>query len=359
MADEQDDDQKTFEASARRLEQAREEGQVPISQEVRIWFMLLAGLAVVLMLGPTLARHMREALVVYLSSADQLSLGNGTLRHALFDTMRELGPGLALLGLIFIGAAIAGTMLQTGPFASTHLLEFKFDRINPASGWKRIFSVQSLVEFMKGVLKIGLVGFVVMGVVKPLFSRAELLNGMEPALQLQVIYDYASKLMITVMAVFSVIVGADFVWQRFQFAKRMRMTREDLKQEYKQQEGDPMVRARLAALRRDRSRRRMMSMVKDATVVITNPTHFAVALQYEPGMNAPKVLALGQDNIALKIREVATENEVPLVENPPLARALYAACDLDDEIPVEQFEAVAKVIGFVMSQKGGIRMDGR
>jgi len=162
------------------------------------------------------------------------------------------------------------------------------------------------------------------------------------------------KILLSVIVTFGFIAAADFAYQRFKFHRGLRMTKQEVKEENKQMEGDPMIKARLRALRIERSRRRMMARVPEASVVITNPTHFAIALKYEAGkMSAPVVIAKGQDVIALKIREIAQENDVPLVENPPLARALFKACDLDEAIPTEHYQAVAEIIGYVYRLKKG------
>ncbi len=352
MAEEQDQDQKTETASERRLEKAREEGQLPLSQEVRTWFILTAGLVVVMMAAPYLGAKMRDSLVVYLSGADQLSAMDGSAKRALLDTMGQMGPILALIIMIFVGASIAGTMLQTGPFASTALLALKWDRINPMAGWKKLFSMQALTEFAKGALKITMVGIVVYLIVKPLFRGVELLNGLEPSLQVKIMYDYTVKIMVTVIAVFTVIVAADLLYQRFSFYKRMRMTKQEVKEENKETQGDPIIRMRIARLRMEKAKRRMMSTVPDASVVITNPTHFAVALKYDRDkMAAPVVVAKGQDTIALKIKEIALANEVAVMENPPLARALYATCDIDEPIPVEHYKAVSEIISYLYKLK--------
>ena len=349
---ETDQDQKTEAPTGKRLNDAREQGQVPISQEIRTLVMLIGGMLIVLVAGPLLAREMKGALAIYFGSADQLSMGDGSAKKAIMATFWQLMPGLALTGAVLLVCAVAGTMLQTGLFMSTQLLELKWDRINPLTGWGKLFSLSSVVEFLKGMFKISIVGGIVFLVVKPIFKGLELLNGMEPALQIQVIRDSVLKVIYTVIAAFGFIAAADFIYQRFKFYRNLRMTKQEVKEEHKQLEGDPMIRARLRALRMERSRRRMMARVPEANVVITNPTHFAVALMYESGkMNAPIVVAKGQDMIAMKIREIAQENEVPLVENPPLARALFKACDLEEAIPVEHYQAVAEIIGYVYKLK--------
>ncbi|MGE3769706.1 MAG: flagellar biosynthesis protein FlhB [Bdellovibrionales bacterium] len=353
MAEEQQDkEQKTEEPSTRRLEEARKEGQVPISSEVRTWFMLCGGFLAIALAGPMLGQHMLDALKVYFALPDQLLAADGGLRAALTDTFMRLAPGVALATAILVVAALAGTMVQTGFFAATALLQPKLERISPFAGWKRIFSKQSFAELIKGIIKITLVGVVMYKILTPMLEQSSLLTGMAPELQLKVIYITSLKMLGAAIIMVTFFALLDYAYQRYKFMQQVRMTRHEVKEELKQTEGDPIARARLRQIRLERARRRMMAKVPDADVVITNPTHFAVALEYKVGkMHAPRVLAKGQDMIALKIREVAAENDVPLVENPPLARALHKSCDIDEEIPVEHYQAVAEVISYVYRLK--------
>ena len=353
MAEEQQDqEQKTEDPSSRRLEEAREEGQVAVSSEVRTWFMLVGRFLAVATAGPPLGRAMMESLTVYFALADQLSVGDGGLRAVITETFYHMAPPLGLMILILVIAAIAGTMVQTGLFAASKLLEPKLERISPFAGWKRILSKQSVVEMLKGVIKMTLVGIVMYKIIHPLVIKSDLLTGMEPMLQVTVMFSETLKMLGAAIVMVTLFAVADYVYQRHKFMQQVKMTKQEVKDEHKQQEGDPILRARLRQIRLERARRRMMARVPEADVVITNPTHFAVALEYKTGkMNAPRVIAKGQDMIALKIREVAAEHDVPLVENPPLARALHKSCDLDDEIPVEHYKAVAEVISYVFKLK--------
>jgi flagellar biosynthetic protein FlhB len=354
MAEQQDQEQKTEDPSSRRLDEAREEGQVPVSAEVRTWFMLIGGFLAIALAGPALGTAMFDSLTVYFALADQLRVADGGAAAVMTDTFYRLLPGLGLMTIILVVAAIAGTMVQTGLFASSKLLEPKMERISLIAGWKRVFSMQSVIEMIKGMIKITLVGIVMYKIIAPMVVDADLLTGMEAGLQMTVMYTYALKMMGAAIVMVTLFAVADYVYQRFKFMQQVRMTKQEVKDEHKQQEGDPIARARLRQIRLDRARRRMMAKVPEADVVITNPTHFAVALEYKPGkMSAPRVIAKGQDLIALKIREVATEHNVPLVENPPLARALHKACDIDDTIPVEHYKAVAQVISYVFKLKKG------
>lgn len=353
MADEQQDqEQKTEEPTSKRLEESREEGQLPVSQEVRTWFMLMGGFLAVLTVGPSLGRSMMDALTIYFAMPDQLFAADGGIRNVLIDTVVRLAPGISVVILILVIAAIAGTMVQTGLFAAPKLLGFKIDRISPIAGWKRIFSKQAFVEFLKGLMKIGIVGAIMYYIMRPIVVDSELMSGMDAALQMEVTYHYVLKILGWALIMVTFFAAADYAYQRWKYFRQIRMTRHEVKEELKQTEGDPYIRARLRQVRLERARRRMMTKVPDADVIITNPTHYAVALEYKVGKHhAPRVIAKGQDMIALKIREIAEASGVPMVENPPLARALNKACDIDDEIPVDHYKAVAEIISYVYKLK--------
>lgn len=352
MADEKEQDQKTEDPTSKRLEESREEGQVPVSQEVRSWFMLMAGFIAIAAVGPSFGRALQESLTVYFAMPEQLFAADGGVRNALFDTMVRLAPGFGAMILIFVIAALAGTMVQTGLFAAPKLLEPKIDRISPIAGWKRVFGKQALVEFLKGLLKITIVGIIMYKILQPMVTDVEFMSGMDAALQMQVTYDYVLKMLGSALIIITFFAGLDYAYQRYKYFQQVRMTKQEVKDEMKQSEGDPYIRARLRQIRLERSRRRMMTRVPEADVVITNPTHYAVALEYKVGKHAaPRVIAKGQDMIALKIREIAAAHDVPMVENPPLARALNKACDIEEEIPVDHYKAVAEIISYVYKLK--------
>jgi flagellar biosynthetic protein FlhB len=221
------------------------------------------------------------------------------------------------------------------------------------AGFKRIFGPDGLVQFIKTFLKLIAVGVICWLVLKPHLRELENMAAMPPAMILPMARDLALALMMATIIFLAFTAGADFLWQRYRFAERMKMSKEELKEDYKQSEGDPHVKAKLRQIRAQRSRQRMMQNVPKATVIVTNPTHYSVALRYEPGEGdaAPICVAKGVDALAMRIREVGREHNVPIVENVPLARALYAAVDIDETIPREHFEAAAKVIGFVLQKR--------
>ena len=353
MAEEQQDkDQRTEDPTSKRIAESRDEGKLPVSQEVRTWFMLMAGLIVLTAAGPMVGTQMMEALPRFFGMADQLHVSDGGVRGALVESFEHMLPGLGMAIAILLVASIASSVSQTGFFASTKLLEPKWERLSIAAGWRKLFSVQSLIETFKGVVKISIVGFVMYKVLYPLVLDAEWFVGMHASLQMEVMYKVILKLVGIAVIFVTFYAAIDWSYQRYRYKEALKMTKQEVKDEHKQSEGDPVARSRIRRLRMERARRRMMAKVPEADVIITNPTHFAVALEYKPQkMRAPRVVAKGQDMIALKIREIAEQNDVPIVENPPLARALHASCDMDDEVPVEHYQAVAEIISYVYKLK--------
>jgi flagellar biosynthetic protein FlhB len=231
----------------------------------------------------------------------------------------------------------------------------KLSRISPAAGAKRLFSKQAIANFIKGLLKLVIVGSAFVALMWPERHRFEAMVSLDPEALLPLARTLALKLFGVVVAILAIIAAADYLFQYRQWFERQKMSLREVKEEFKQSDGDPKIKAKIKQLRANRAKKRMMAAVPKATVVITNPTHFAVALQYEHGMSAPVCVAKGVDSLALKIREVADRHDVAIVENPPLARTLHAAVEIDQEIPAEHYKAVAEVIGYVMRLNGALR----
>jgi len=262
--------------------------------------------------------------------------------------------GMMLPLLLVLGAAsLAANMLQVGFLFSSEALAFDFSKLNPLQGLVRMFSMRSFVEMMKSLLKAGVVTWVIIDFFKTRVVQAlEMLQDDFDALG-PTIFRLAMALLLRAVSVLLVIAIADYAWQRWQFEKSLRMTKEQVKEEYKRTEGDPMVKGRIRGKQRMLARQRMMAAVPTATVVVTNPTHLAVALRYDPAsMDAPLVVAKGQRLVAARIKEIAKEHGVPVMENKPVARALYDACEVNESIPLELYRAVAEIIAFVMKQSG-------
>jgi len=251
-------------------------------------------------------------------------------------------------------AAIAGNVLQHRLVWSAEQLKPKLSKISPLAGAKRIFGKQALANFAKGLFKLAALGVVMTAILWPERHRLESMMRYDPAAIFGVVMTLSLHLMGAVVAMLAVVAIVDYLFQYRQWYERQKMSLRELKEEFKQSEGDPHVKGRIRQLRQARMKKRMMAAVPKASVVITNPTHYSVALAYERGMPAPVCVAKGLDNIALKIREIAGKHDIPIVENVPLARALYATVDIDAEIPVEHYHAVAEVIGYVMGLKRGL-----
>jgi flagellar biosynthetic protein FlhB len=289
-------------------------------------------------------------------------IANSWMIHAdgasLLKLTQSLGYALiAALGVPFLMlalAAIAGYMVQHRLVWSAESLKPKFSKVSPGAGAKRMFGKQAAANFGKGLFKVVALGAVMTAILWPERHRLEAMVRFDPAAMLGVTTSLTVQLMGAVVAMLAVVAIADYLFQYRQWFERQKMSLQEMKEEFKQSEGDPHIKGRIRQLRQARMKKRMMAAVPKASVIITNPTHYAVALSYERGMSAPICVAKGVDNIALKIREIAGEHNIPIVENVPLARALHAAVDIDDEIPVEHYHAVAEVIGYVMGLRRGV-----
>ncbi|KZL21335.1 Flagellar biosynthetic protein FlhB [Pseudovibrio axinellae] len=354
MAEDTDDSEKTEDPTQKRLDQAHEKGDIPKSQEVSSWFSLLGTALVVFFLAPSMAAGITGILKGFFAHADTIAVDPAALVFLLEITGPEILGVVALPLLTLLVLAVIGNLVQHKPLWTGERMKPKLSKISPLSGGKRLFSKDSLANFLKGLVKITVVATVVFLVLWPERERLDTVVFRETGLVLVEVQELAILVIGAILAFMTVVAGADLVWQRKKWFEKQKMTQQEVKEEYKQSEGDPKIKAKIRELRLQRSRNRMMASVPNATVVITNPTHYAVALQYEEGMGAPTCVALGVDELALRIREVAKEANVPIVENPPLARALYASTELNDYVPEEHYAAVAKVIGYVLQlQKKG------
>src|SRR6185312_9902955 len=356
MADDRDDSQQTEEPTQRRLEEAHKQGDVVQSAEVTTFVILAAGALSLSLFGSSAAEGFARRFTIFLSEPDQFAVSSGgmivLLKSVLWSTAGILAPVFGLLMFL----AVASHLIQHRPVFTTERLKPDFSKLNPMSGFKRLFGFDGVMNLVKGLIKLAIVGTVTWTVLWPERGRLDGLLGQSPMVLASVMIALLMKVLMAALAVLAVIAGGDYFVQRYRFIKRHRMSKQEVKEEFRQTEGDPAVKAKIKQIRTERARRRMMAQVPDATVVIMNPTHFAVALKYESGvMAAPVGVAKGMDALALRIRDVAEENDVPVIENPPLARALYASVDLDEAVPPEHFKAVAQVIGYVMRLTGKIK----
>ncbi len=348
MADTEDQDQKTELPTQRKLDKALEQGDVVKSQEVVSFFILGAATLAFMVGSGFIGRDLTAKLKGLLSNLHLIALDAGGLRQLGWHVTVAMLVALSLPFLFSMIAAIAGNMLQHRPVWSIESLTPKASRLSPMQGFKRVLGKEALVNFLKGLIKIVVVGAVIGLVLWPYRGFFESMASAEVSAMLPQASRMVLKLLGSVLAIVFLLAAADYLYQRHTWIKRQMMTRQEMKEEFKETEGSPEIKQKLAQIRRQRAQRRMMAQVPKASVVIMNPTHYAVALQYEPGMDAPVCVAKGLDELALRIKAVAIENDVPVVENPPLARALHASVDIDDAIPEDQYKAVAEVIGFVM-----------
>jgi flagellar biosynthetic protein FlhB len=353
MADD-DTSEKTQDPTQKRLDDAHERGDVAKSQEVNTWFLIAGGTLVMSSFSGSIGPGIEMPLRNLIENSWMIQVdGPGLLALAQSLCLAVLAA-LGIPFLMLIIAAVAGNLLQHRLVWSAEALTPKFSKISPMEGAKRLFGKQAAANFLKGLFKLIALGVVMVAVLWPERHRLDAMITFDPSALLGVTTTLTLQLMGAVVAMLALVAIADFFFQYRQWYERQKMSLQEVKEEYKQSEGDPQIKGRIRQLRQQRMKKRMMAAVPKASVIITNPTHFAVALSYERGMPAPLCVAKGIDAIALKIREVAKSHDIPIVENVPLARALYASVEVDDEIPVEHYHAVAEIIGYVMGLKRGI-----
>lgn len=347
MSDE-DKESRTEAATPKRLQKAREEGQAPVSRELPMAAGLAATVLVLIMSAPHSGRQLARSLGALLSM--DASPGQA-LRDAAWAGLVAIGP----LVVAVMVASLAVGFFQTGGLVSFVLLKPSFAKLNPLSGFARLFGMNNLVEGAKSVVKLGLLGFVAWQALASLLPVLPASIAWQPETMLDRMLRLVLHLFLSILAGQAAISGADLLWTRLRHARDLRMSKEEVRQENKDSEGDPHIKGRLKQMRLARTRKRMMAAVPKAMVVVTNPTHYAVALAYDTGQQAaPRVVAKGMDEVAARIRALAEQHGVPLVANPPLARALFRV-ELDAEIPAEQFQAVAEIIAYVWRLKGRLQ----
>lgn len=353
MAESSDQESKTEEPTEKKVRDALDEGNIPVSREAPIF----ASMAALMVIQTFLIGQGVQQLTLTLKSllddpdgfpintpADALNL----LTVVGLEALRFLTPLLVTLAMF----GLAASLLQNAPSLVLQRITPDLSRISPLSGWNRLFGTQGLVEFAKSLFKLGSVAAVVAFVLRSSEARAFEAMYTDPVALPEMILSIAMRIVSAVCIATIVLVAIDLAWARFHWRRQLRMTKQEIKDEHKQAEGDPLIKARLRSLARDRSRQRMIASASRATLVIANPTHFAIALRYNREENpAPLVVAKGMDVIALKIREVAEKNRIPVIENKALARALYEAVQVDQVIPAEFFRPVAEIIYFLQSKQ--------
>ena len=353
MADDQDKAQQTEDPTAKRLEQAHEQGDIVKSPEVTAFLLLGGGTLAIAMFGKYTALGLARALSLFLEEPETMSVDGAGLAAMMHFLLPQIAMTLAPFFAVMVTAGLAGHLLQSRPGFSLDKILPDFSKVSPMAGFKRLFGADGWMNLVKGLAKMAIVGVAIWTQLWPERGGLEAILNQSTAAVMADMTRLLFKVLMASLSALGVIAGLDYFWQRIRFMSRNRMSKQEIKEEYRQNEGDPTIKAKIRQLRHERAKKRMMAAVPTATVVVMNPTHFAVALKYESGkMAAPICVAKGVDALALRIRAVAEENDVPVVENPPLARALHAAIEIDDPVPAEHFKAVAQVIGYVMRLQG-------
>lgn len=348
MAEQTEQDDRTEEPTQHKLDEARKKGDIVFSPEVGAALSLFAATFVLAYLSGPIASSLGRVFTAFIAAPQDFATDAEGLRSLGLTLSLRVFAVLGLAALGFILAGVAARYVQDRPTFTSEKMKPQIEKIDPVKGFQRTFGKQAFANFWKGVAKLAIVGSAMAWALWPDDSEIAELPRLEVAALLPFAQERAVSLMMSLACAAAAIALIDYVFARQSFMKRMRMSRREIRDELKQSEGDPQIRMRIRQLRTERARRRMMANVPQASVVITNPTHYAVALRYDDETPAPLCVAKGVDEVAARIREVAEEHDVPIVEDPPLARALFASADIDAPIPREHYEAVAKVIGFVL-----------
>ncbi len=352
MAEEGSGQEKTEDPTSRRLQEARKKGDVAKSMEVPSAAVLFAGLLTLFVLSGYMLERIGAIVRHYLGNLDTITIQPGSMtalsRESMLAMLEVLGP---LMAVVFLVALIAN-YAQVGVLFSTEKITPKFDKIDPLKGFARLFSKQAVANMIKSFAKLGIIGYIAYSEVRDALPEILPLIDKEPVAILLFIADVSYWIFLKCAMIIALLAAADYAFQRWQFTEKMKMTKQELKDEAKQSEGDPHVKGRIRSIQMEMARKRMMAEVPKADVVITNPTHLAIALKYDVmSMGAPTVLAKGAGVIAQRIKEIAKEHGVPLVEDKPLAQALYKAVGLNESIPENLFQAVAEVLAYVYGSK--------
>ncbi|OGC03227.1 flagellar biosynthesis protein FlhB [candidate division KSB1 bacterium RBG_16_48_16] len=344
--------ERTEKATPKRKQEARRKGNIPRSNEVNSAMVLLVASLFFLILGKFMFKELMAVMKVLLANISSMDLTSDKLPHL----VKRGGLTLALLAgpfmmTIFV-AGVASNIMQAGLTFSAHSLEPKLEKLNPIEGFKRMFAMRSLVELVKNLIKMGIIGFVGYRTLRGEFNGFIQLLNQDVSQIVAFVGVVAMKLILRVGVVFAILAVLDFLYQRYEYEKNLKMTKQEIKEEHKQMEGDPLIKSRIRAIQRERARHRMLQNVPKADVVVTNPTHYAVALKYDPEKaSAPVVVAKGIRKIALKIKEIAQQHNVPVVERPLVARMLYKSAEVGNEIPVELYQVVAEILAHVYKMK--------
>ena len=343
---------RTEKPTPQRLKEARREGRVPRSVEVNTAVLMIVSALLLQGPGKSMVTNLKWIMTDLIINLPTFDLTFLWVQQLVLDIIIALTPSIAMIVFAIMITGIIVTIAQTGFLWASKNIGFKFERVNPLNGFKRIFSPRGLIELARALLKLLVVGYVAYGFLRTRAFEVENLLLMDLTSSLSVFMSMAIDLAIRIGAAYAILAAADYAYQRYDFMKNMKMTKQEIKEELKRSEGDPVYKSRIRAQQRQMARQRMMAAVPEATVVVTNPTHIAVALKYENGRNAPKVIAKGAHKTAERIKAIAKDNDIPVIENKPLARSMYKSLDLEEEISEEFYLAVAEILSTVFRMKG-------
>jgi flagellar biosynthetic protein FlhB len=347
--------EKTEAPTGKRIAEARKEGRVAISHELNTAIVLLLGAWLLSNPGKKLVSGLEILLTTILTNLPDLEITQASLRQLIYTNMMQIGLNLGMILVIIASVSVTVTLAQTGLLWASKRIGIDFNRLNPLNGFKRLFSAQGLVELAKALIKLSVVGWVAYSFLRGRIDEMSGLTQHDLASAMSWWSGMAISLTLRLGGTYLVLAVLDYAYQRWQYTNSLKMTKDEVKEEFKQQEGDPHIKSRIRGAQRRMARLRMMANVPKADVIITNPTHLAIAVCYDPqNMQAPKVLAKGAHFVAERIIQVARSHNIPVLQNIPLARALYRTVEIDQEIPAELYVAMAEVLAYVYRLRGKV-----
>lgn len=338
---------KTEEATPKKKSDSRKKGQIPKSKEVGLALTLLASTLVIVFLGQYAINGFSSTMIAFLNNYINITLDYNSVKDITLIAIWRIGVIFLPIVLPILVLGVIANVVQTGALITKEPLKPDFTKLNPINGFKRMFSMRTVMELFKDLAIVSVVGYIGYRFVVDNYMSILYSGNSNPQFMLTEIINLAVSIFFKITIVMIIIAIIDYVFQRYQYNKDLRMTKQEIKEEYKQEEGDPQIKGKIRQKQREMAMMRMMQEIPNATVVVTNPTHIAVALKYEEGQSAPVVVAKGADNVAIKIKEKASENKIPIIENKPLARMIFSEVELNSEIPMEMYQAVAEVLALV------------
>lgn len=350
MSEEKDDSQKTEQPTAQKLEKAREKGQTALSKEISHWLFFLVMIIVIGMILPSSLVKTISILATIFEQVGVYSIEENGLISLFSMVSKEIGLSFVGILLLLMAAGVAAAIGQTQFLISFESLKPKFDKISPIQGFKKLFGFKSWIELLKNMLKLILIAGVTIYVIWPEIHFLVSFVYMDTSGFLSQLQSLTLRFLVSIFSTLTLVTALDYGYQKFSFLKDLMMSKQEVKEEMKESEGDPHIKARMRRMRRDHVKQRVSKDVPEATVIITNPTHYSIALKYDQKtMKAPVLVAKGVDHLALKIREIAKDHHIPIIENPPVARGLYQSLEVGEEIPYEYYEVIANILRYIIS----------